>query len=436
MSLRYSLIGCLVCCGWGCNNIEDAKPSERKTFIRFYEAAHNLYGVAAEPTKGGGFIILGNETLANGNQNSILIQTDKNGEKTTADILLPGGYSKSLKVADDGYYIIGDSIKSNLQSNDVPVADLIVYAARLFKISLTGTLVNKLVIADRTNTSNMTDFHGGAVTLNGNGDVIILGTFKTVGITTNERPYIVALDPLTLDTLWSKPYDAIDRDYVNSKSLHITTTGRVIWASALLKENQNFSRSYLSIPYIKENSTFENFSQYGETTDQQLYSNDIQPAESSAFGFGVIGTYASPTGGDGNLFFIRVDQYGNIITGSERFFDGESLGNTNEAVAADVSSSDDMGDAITATQDGGFILAGSMTTTPNRGNGGKDILLIKVDGQGSVLWNKVIGGAGDETVNSIRETDDGSLLLCGSNNLSGLSSIFLMKTDKDGALKN
>jgi len=77
-----------------------------------------------------------------------------------------------------------------------------------------------------------------------------------------------------------------------------------------------------------------------------------------------------------------------------------------------------------------------MTTTLNRGKGGTDIFLVKVDAQGNVLWNKVLGGAGNETVNSIRETADGGLLICGSNDASDLSSIFVMKTDRNGEMKD
>jgi hypothetical protein len=77
-----------------------------------------------------------------------------------------------------------------------------------------------------------------------------------------------------------------------------------------------------------------------------------------------------------------------------------------------------------------------MLTTTTRGNGGLDIFLVKVDGSGNILWNKIIGGDGDETVNSIREAEDGGLVICGSNNLSGLSSIFLIKTDRNGDLKD
>jgi hypothetical protein len=434
MSLRICLLGLLICC-WACNNIEDAKPENRNTFIRFYEAAHNVYGITAEEVDGG-FVILGNELLANGNQNSLFIRTNEYGEKIADDVVLPDGYAKGLKVTSDGYYIIGDSIKSNLESSDISVYDLVVYSARLFKLDLTGTIVKKVVLADKKNSSNITDIHGGSVTLSAQNEVIVLGSFKNAGLSTTERPYLAALDPSSLDTIWSKTYDVLDRDYVNSKSLHIAPSGKIIWATALLKENQNFSRSYLGIPYIQENSTFENFSQFGEQTDQQLYANDIQPSESVAFGYGVIGTYASPTGANGNMFFIRVNQQGNIIEGSERYFDGERFLTDNTSVNAEVSSSDDTGDALTSTRDGGFILAGTVLTTPSLGKGGKDILLVKIDSQGNVQWTKVLGGSGNETVNSIRETSDGGLLICGSNDLSGLSSIFIMKTDMNGELKD
>lgn len=431
MRTRICLSGLLMCLCWACNNIEDAKPEERNTFIRFYEAAHNVYGVTAEEAEGG-YVILGNESLANGSQNILFIRTDAHGNRLADNVVLPGGQAKALKVATDGYYIVGDSIKSNLESSDVSVYDLVVYSARLFKLNLTGTLVKKVVIADRKNTTNITDIHGGSVTLSDQNEVIVLGSFKTAGLSTTEHPYLVALDASNLDTLWYKTYDVLDRDYVNSKSVHVAPSGKVIWATALLKENQNFSRSYLGIPYIQQNSTFENFSQFGEGTDQQLYANDIQPSESVAFGYGVIGTYASPTGANGNMFFIRVNQQGNIIEGSERYFDGER----NAMVDAGVSTSEDSGDALTSTRDGGFILAGSVLTTPSLGKGGKDILLVKIDSQGNILWTKVMGGAGNETVNSIRETADGGLLLCGSNDVSGLSSIFIMKTDSNGELNN
>ncbi|MBT1685021.1 hypothetical protein [Dawidia soli] len=427
----------IILCGlglyfWGCNNIEDASPSDRSTFMHFYEAPHNLYGVQAEPLADG-YIIVGNELLANGNQNGYIIRTDSRGQRVADDVVLEGGSISDVKVTADGYYVIGDSIKSNLESGDVSVFDLVVYSARLFKLDLNGNIVKKLVIADRENATNMTDIHGGALTLNEQGQVVVLGTLRKAGAATTENPYLTVLEPQGLNTVWTRTYDVLERDYVNTRAVHVAPSGTIIWATALLRENQNFSRSFLGIPYIQENSTFENFAQFGEQTEQQLYAHDIQPAASATSGFGVIGTYATPTGANANMFFLRVTQTGGIIPGSERYFDG-ILSAENATVGEGDSQSEDTGDALTATRDGGFVLAGSMLTTPARGKGGKDIFLVKVDAFGNVLWNKILGGTGNETVSSIRETADGGLLLCGANEVSGLSSIFIIKTDANGEL--
>jgi hypothetical protein len=186
---------------------------------------------------------------------------------------------------------------------------------------------------------------------------------------------------------------------------------------------------------VEEQSVFINSDLFGETTDQKLLANDLQQAFAPELGFGLIGTFAQPTGANANMFFTRIDKDGNFIPGSDRYFDAE-LSEDGKSVAQGESSSQETGDALIATHDGGFILAGSFLSTPQRGNGGTDIFLVKVSATGTMIWNKVIGGSGDETVSSIRETADGGLLLCGANNVSGLSSIFLMKVDKEGNLND
>jgi hypothetical protein len=361
-----------------------------------------------------------------------VIRTDQNGnEIANGRTYLPGFQPRAMKSGSQGYYITGDRIQFNPSADNL--FDLTITSAMLYRLSSSGDTTS--IRAYDTASVAKTDYHGSSVTLGNNNEIILLGTFKEAKAAAFERPFIFAMDPITLDTVWSKRYDVLERDYVNTKSVHISKDGDIIWASALLREAGDLSRTFLSIPFVKEGSVFVNNDLFGETTDQELRANDIQPAESPEFGYGVVGTYALPTGKQSNVFFIRVDKQGNFINGSERFFDGElSIGNV--PVQQGQSASEDTGDAITSTRDGGYILAGSLTSTVNRGNGGKDIFLIKVDASGNMIWNKIIGGDGDETVNSIRETDDGSLLICGSNNVSGLSSIFIMKTDAQGELKD
>ena len=122
----------------------------------------------------------------------------------------------------------------------------------------------------------------------------------------------------------------------------------------------------------------------------------------------------------------------------ERYIDGEELLLNNRMLDKSEqtnSISQDEGLALTATSDG-FVLAGAITSTPTVGNGGKDILLVKLDAMGNLLWKRTMGGTGDETITSIRETSDKGLLMFGTNTINGLSSMMLIKTDENGEIKD
>lgn len=423
MNWRHLLIGCTVGLVGACQNIEDADFADRKTFVRFYQNDVGQLGVLAEPLDDG-YLILAN-SYSESNLVGYLIKTDASGNtqwKTTLD-----GTFRGMAIGTDGYFVFGDSIKINPNAEEV--ADLIVNSSVLYKLDFTGNIDKKVTL--KADTVKKIDFKSNAVTLNDKDQVILLGTFKSP--VSKEKPYIISLTTTSLDTVWTKRYDIIDRDYVNAKSIHSTGDDHLIWASAILKEQQNFSRSYLAIPYVLEESVFENNDVYGETTDQKLTAADIQPAYSKEFGFGVIGSHATPTGENSNFFFARVTKQGDIIDGSVKFFDGNT---ESVSVDANISTSEDEGTAICATRDGGFALAGTRQTLPGVGNGGKDILLIKVDAVGNVLWKKTFGGTNDEIVSSIRETEDGGLMLCGSGDATGLPTIMLIKTDQNGEIKD
>jgi hypothetical protein len=401
----------------------------RTTFARFYESSVGQRAVAAREFDGG-YVLLGSR-LTPDDTTGLLIRTGNRGEVLWTSEL-PGIIPKSLLVGTDAFFVFGDSIHVNPESPDVN--DLIIESALLYRISFSGSPIGKLVIADRS-TSNRVDYRANAITLNAQNNIIALGTFREPGLNTTERPFVAALGANAFDTLWHKQYNVIDRDYVNARTVHYTADGYVIWASAILKEQQTFERTYLSIPYIRETSVFENNDVFGATTDQKLLAGDIQCASIPEFGYGIVGTHAAPSGDNANLFFARVSRDGNFIPGSERYFDGQ-LSASNEPVAAFESASSDTGEALCATSDGGFVLAGTMSTTPLRGNGGRDIFLVKVNGMGNILWNRVWGGTGDEVIGSITETNDGGLLLCGSRDASGLPAMFLIKTNSNGEIQD
>jgi hypothetical protein len=410
-----------------CKNLEDVKPKSADTFIHFYGGPANFVAKAAEEIENG-FIIVGDSVGVDG-YSIMVIKTDEFGN-TLWRKNISGGTSSALMITENGYLVIGDSIQVDLLQEQIN--DQVKRKMRLLQLDKDGNiLTDKNQGTFKLNLPRV-DYRGYAITEDKvNKYLISTGSIKFQG--EKAKALITAYNPSTFDTLWSKNYDLDNRDYINAKSAHITVTGEIIWATSATQELNSSSKSYLAIPVLKPNSTFDNNFVFGRNEDVYYSGSDIQP---SSTGYGIIGTYKSVTGANANVFFLRTDQIGNIISGSERFFDGEDLLNSNNSLADKaISFSEDEGSAIITTSDGGYLLAGSLVTTVGRGSGGKDILLIKLNAFGDVVWNKIIGGTGDETVSTVRVTKDSGFLISGTLNIAGLSSMFILKTDSKGNLE-
>ena len=98
--------------------------------------------------------------------------------------------------------------------------------------------------------------------------------------------------------------------------------------------------------------------------------------------------------------------------------------------------------SVVATDDGGYVLAGS---TSSFGGGSADFWLIKVDSTGSIEWNHTYGGDSYESCRSMTSTSDGGYALLGFTASSGLtnapfglfgsSDVLLVKVDPDGNME-
>jgi hypothetical protein len=77
--------------------------------------------------------------------------------------------------------------------------------------------------------------------------------------------------------------------------------------------------------------------------------------------------------------------------------------------------------SVISTQDGGYLLGGS-SNSPEGGNktektlGGNDYWIIKLDDKGQVQWQKVLGGTGDDQLSVVHQTAEGNYILGGSSN--------------------
>lgn len=80
---------------------------------------------------------------------------------------------------------------------------------------------------------------------------------------------------------------------------------------------------------------------------------------------------------------------------------------------------------------GEYILVGYTTSF---GNGGEDLMVTKIDNFGNIMWNRTFGGANDERGFSVLETSDGNLIVAGYTRSFGAGSldVFIIKIDFDG----
>jgi len=120
---------------------------------------------------------------------------------------------------------------------------------------------------------------------------------------------------------------------------------------------------------------------------------------------------------DAQMYLIRVDAEGNLVW--ERDYGGPR---------------GEVGRSVRQTDDGGYIVAGFTESF----GAGYDVWLVRTDADGDTLWTRTYGTANDETGNSVLQTEDGGFVVAGTINGLGLlypgenDRAFLMITDENG----
>jgi hypothetical protein len=128
---------------------------------------------------------------------------------------------------------------------------------------------------------------------------------------------------------------------------------------------------------------------------------------------------------------------GYIVAGSTKSNDGDVSGNHGDADAWIVKlsssgavqwqkslggSNEEIARSIQTTADGGYIVAGSTKSyngDVDGNHGGQDAWIVKLSNNGSLQWQKSLGGTADDFAHSIHSTSDGGYIVAGqaiSNN--------------------
>ena len=106
----------------------------------------------------------------------------------------------------------------------------------------------------------------------------------------------------------------------------------------------------------------------------------------------------------------------------------------------------DFGNSISETKDGGCVITGYSSSNDGDfggfNKGGYDIIVIRLDKNGSLLWKKLFGGSGDDIGNSIIMDSNEDIIITGYTNSNngdfiknnGKNDIFIMKLNKNGSI--
>jgi hypothetical protein len=445
--MRRSYIAILFLAGliFSCKNLLDADPSPRTTFLKFYEGPYSIQAnsIAATPD---GFVIAGSMLVPGSSNGSIttetvIISTDKKGNRVGDIVRIKGNSGKIIKAivqngSVSGYIVAGDSIVIDLAAEQS--ANVTVTSMKALLLDQNFNVVKSRTLRGDTSRTYIEDYSAESVEVVDDG-FILLGTYKE-GIQLQQaapsKQLLFKLNNNFDSVRWYKEYELLNRTSQNSKSIHYSN-GRIIWASSLSQIQGDINRSWVTIPVIEEESVYKNFSTLKENSDQTFIARDIKPSSIPGFGFAVTGTYSKqPDGTLNNIFFLRVDEAGSIIPGSDKYFDVIDSEANGASINSDNSSIQDQGETLTATSDGGFVLAASFDSNTTKGNGGKDLVLIKLNWAGDLVWMKTYGAQGNEVPSGILETAEGDLIVVGTNVLEEYASAFLLRTDKNGELKN
>ncbi|WP_265427096.1 T9SS type A sorting domain-containing protein [Chryseobacterium sp. YIM B08800] len=175
-----------------------------------------------------------------------------------------------------------------------------------------------------------------------------------------------------------------------------------------------------------KSSTQDFLSQVTTTVDQQY----LVTGSSIQAGSGKLGAGSLPSQGKGNqnngydFHLVKLNQQGEEVW--EKYFSGQNH---------------DFLSATVSTQEGGFLLAGTSFSgkgldKKDASKGGSDIWLIRINEFGDELWQKTLGTSQDEEARSVIQTADFGFMVAGNvqNAANGFGSkdVTVTRLDKNG----
>jgi uncharacterized delta-60 repeat protein len=206
------------------------------------------------------------------------------------------------------------------------------------------------------------------------------------------------------DTLWTKTYGGTGTD--KGYSVQQTSDGGFIITGYTKTDSKGFD---MFLVKTDSDGNQEWTKTYGGTgTDK---GSSVQ--QTSDGGFIISGVTTAEYGFD--IMVVKTDP-----TGEEEW--NQVFGNILH----------DMGLSVDQTIDGGFVVVGY---TEIFGSGDEDVLLLKLNSDGSPDWEKTFGGNGIDHGYSVQQTNDDGFMIIGFTESfgDGNKDVWLIKTNADGS---
>ncbi|MFC5411959.1 hypothetical protein ACFPMF_21725 [Larkinella bovis] len=189
--------------------------------------------------------------------------------------------------------------------------------------------------------------------------------------------------------------------------------------------------------------------------------NDVWVVKLNAFGNIVWQKALGGTGYDFASAILQTSDRGFVVAATSYSNDGDVRGSHGQSdfwivklnSSGDIvwqktfgGSGSEFANAITATADGGFVVAGLTTSTDGdvHGNHGRsDMWVLRLNSSGGIVWQKTLGGSSDDGATSITASADGGFVVAGqtgsndgdvSGNHGGQSDAWVVKVSSSGVV--
>ena len=298
------------------------------------------------------------------------------------------GSSSILELTDGGYLIAGSTTSYGAGGQDGYVIKINESGDTLWTRTYGGSGNDQFNSIDKTLDNNY----------------IIVGSTSSFG-PNGYNMFVVKIDSLG-DTIWQKTYGTIyddgGEDVINTSDGGYIVVGGTVSGGA-----------YSSVIYMyKLNSNGDSIwaQNYGKKTSNGAF----QVLQTSNSGFIIIGSTSNGTINSRDVYLIKTNSIGDTIWTNT--YGGNAV---------------DWGYSVVISNDGFYYITGS---TDSYGSGGSDVLIIKVDSNGTEQWLKTVGGTNDDVGGFIVNTVDNKLVITGRTESygSGGNDLYLMKINETG----